>query len=145
MLDFIRQKYRSQNQSRVPSPRCRDSGPYFFPKRTLRRARSNRQRICPKPARFARTRAPRVSWWTVYYLTQFLSLVLGNHARNAFRKAPSPYPPIPCERCGTRPKARRVCAGPERAVVRLPAEACPALVASRSGVTMSRCKRRPPH
>ena len=50
----------------VPSLRCRDSGPYFFPKRTLR-TRSNRQPMSPMPARFARTRAPRVSWWTVYY------------------------------------------------------------------------------
>jgi len=66
VLDFIRQKYRSQNQSRVPSPRCRDSGPHFSPKRTLR-ARSHRQPPIPMPARFARTRAPRVSWWTVYY------------------------------------------------------------------------------
>jgi hypothetical protein len=66
VLDFIRKKYRSQNQSRVLSPRCRDSGPHFSPKRTLR-ARSHRQPPSPTPARFARTRAPHVSWWTVYY------------------------------------------------------------------------------
>jgi hypothetical protein len=66
VLDFIRQKYRSQNQRRVPSPRCRDSGPHFSPKRTLR-TRSHRQPPSPMPARFARTRAPRVSWWMVYY------------------------------------------------------------------------------
>ena len=39
---------------------------YFLPKRTLR-TRSNRQPPSPKPARFAHTRAPRVSWWTVHY------------------------------------------------------------------------------
>jgi len=37
--------------------------------------------------------------------------------------------PIPGERCVTRPKPRRVCAEPERAIRPAPADTCSALVA----------------
>jgi hypothetical protein len=67
---------RSPNQSRVPSPRCRDSGPYFLPKRTLRTC-SNRQPPSPKPARFAHTCDPRVSWCAVYCDVRVHSFVGG--------------------------------------------------------------------
>ena len=85
MLDkFIRQNYRSQNQSRVPTLRCRDSRPYVFPKRTPR-TRSKRQPRSPEHARFARTRSPRVSGGLSVIVTQ---PVLGSHARNASRNSP---------------------------------------------------------
>jgi hypothetical protein len=92
--DFIRQKYRSQNQSRVPSLRCRDSGPYYFPKRTLR-TRCNRQPLCPKPARSARARGGLFN-----IVTQILSPVIGYHAPNASRKAPSSYLPYSTSTAG---------------------------------------------
>jgi hypothetical protein len=113
VLDFIRQKYRSQNQSRVPTVRCRDSGPYFFPKRTLR-ARSKRQT----------SRAPALRAFLggrSIIVTQPRRPVLGNHARNASRNSPitgaqggvGTRAARHGERCGIRSKARQLYAGRE--------------------------------
>jgi hypothetical protein len=117
----------SHNQSRVPSLRCRDSGPYFFPKCTLG-TRSNRQPPIRKHARFARTCAPRVSWWTVYYCNTTVitcsrkpcpqrvpQFTLNPSAERRFVRVLRVAASVARhgERCGTRPRARRVYAGPE--------------------------------
>jgi len=64
-LTNVLQNLTDGSRDQTPSLRCRDSVPYCFTKRTLR-TRSKRQPRSPERARFTRTRAPRVSWWTVY-------------------------------------------------------------------------------
>ena len=87
MLDVIRRKYRSQHQSRVPSLRCRDSGPYFLPSRLERVPTANRQSlsICASRAPVLRAFLGGLS----IIVTQPVSPVLGNHARNVSRDSPS--------------------------------------------------------
>ena len=80
-------------RDQTPSLRCRDSGPYCFPKRTLR-TRSKRQPRSPDLARFARTRAPRASWWTVCYCNttritcSTAALELGTHNERIISENP---------------------------------------------------------
>ena len=67
-------------------------------------------------------------------VTQLRRPVLGNHARNASRNSPSPYPPYLASAAGL--GRRRVGSARDQSErsIRLPAETCSALVAP--GVTM---------
>jgi len=62
-------------------------------------------------------------------VTQLRRPVLGNHARNASRNSPSPYPPYPASAAGLGRRRVGYARDQSERFVRLPAETCSALVA----------------